>query len=117
MTVLGHTEDEYQAKNRGMVKVLEPGIVACCMLSKVAATLTPGGYNVTVSEHRLGLVMAGELCSNVCGYCGRCDAEPDTWFDCIYCGERVCVTYDDDAYPYCSAQCAVLADNETTNAD
>lgn len=34
--------------------------------------------------------MAGELCSSRCGWCGRCDPEPDDLV-CDHCGRPECL--------------------------
>ena len=34
--------------------------------------------------------MAGEFCGQGCGWCGRCDAEPDNYEMCNWCGRSDC---------------------------
>jgi hypothetical protein len=63
--------------------------------------------------------MAGELCRlATCGGCGRCDAEPDYFrFHCLWCGDETEVIYErshEGYHPYCSSQCALYAESEST---
>lgn len=51
--------------------------------------------------------MAGELCGQGCGYCGRCDDDEafGNW-TCTRCGERFYKNRDDYG-DWCDACCAV----------
>src|SRR6185436_9595651 len=50
----------------------------------------PNSQSWPDGERYRGALMAGELCGRGCGWCGRCDAEPD-FETCDDCGRTDCL--------------------------
>ena len=61
--------------------------------------------------------MSEKLCGYHCGYCGRCDDEPEYEYQtCIWCGYTFDARHDENL-PYCSRACAIAAERDSPEDD